>query len=432
MQPGKRRFRLIWVARGLVLLGVVLVMSLGPLVRWVGGASEYKPQQLARSISPAAMQLIRQAWQGITPSRLMDYHTHVVGLGTNGSGCSVHPHMLSWWHPVSRLKFHVYASAAGVYDPLKADQQFVERLVQLVQHIPSHGRHLILAFDQHLGLDGQPILAKTEFHVPNSYILKLSQQHPRLLVPAISIHPYRADAVQRLERWAAKGARVVKWLPNAMGIDPSHRRCDPFYRAMRRLDMILLSHAGEEKAVEAEEDQQLGNPLLLRRPLDLGVKVIVSHCASLGQNQDLDHPQRALRDNFDLFLRLMDQPRYRGRVFGEISAMTQFNRLPRPITTLLRRKELHGRLVNGSDYPLPAINIIIRTSKLEQAGLITAQQRTLLNEIYDYNPLLFDLVTKRTLREPQSGNAFPPAMFMIHPQLDPAPPRSAMAHAGGN
>ena len=30
--------------------------------------------------------------------------------------------------------------------------------------------------------------------------------------------------------------------------------------------------------------------------------------------------------NFDLFLRLMDEKRYEGLVFGEISAMTQFNR----------------------------------------------------------------------------------------------------------
>ena len=37
---------------------------------------------------------------------------------------------------------------------------------------------------------------------------------------------------------------------------------------MKELDLVLLSHGGEEKAVEAEEDQKLGNPLLLRRALD--------------------------------------------------------------------------------------------------------------------------------------------------------------------
>ena len=51
-----------------------------------------------------------------------------------------------------------------------------------------------------------------------------------------------------------------------MGIDPSDPQCDPFYEQMKQLDLVLLSHGGEEKAVEAKEDQKLGNPLLLRRP----------------------------------------------------------------------------------------------------------------------------------------------------------------------
>src|SRR5688500_7690056 len=110
------------------------------------------------------------------------------------------------------------------------------------------------------------------------------------------------------------------------GINPSGPQCDPFYQKMKDLKLVLLSHGGEEKAVESEEDQKLGNPLLLRRALDHGVKVIVAHCAGLGTNQDLDHPGRKAH-NFELFLRLMEDPRYEGRVFGDISAMTQFNRV---------------------------------------------------------------------------------------------------------
>ena len=41
-------------------------------------------------------------------------------------------------------------------------------------------------------------------------------------------------------------------------------------------DRIALD-AGEEKAVEAEEDQKFGSPLLLRLPLDMGVKVTMRH-----------------------------------------------------------------------------------------------------------------------------------------------------------
>jgi predicted TIM-barrel fold metal-dependent hydrolase len=214
--------------------------------------------------------------------------------------------------------------------------------------------------------------------------------------------------------------RIVKWLPNAMGIDPSDPRCRPFYDRMRKLDVALLSHGGAEAAVEAADAQRLGNPLLLRAPLEAGVKVIVAHCAGLGEDEDLDAPARPSVPSWKLFLRLMDDPRWNGLLFGDISAATQANRVPEPLTTLLRREDLHARLVNGSDYPLPAVNVVIRTSKLESLGMITAAERTALNELYDVDPLVFDYVLKRTLRvrDPDgTEHRFAPSVFEENPAL---------------
>ena len=174
--------------------------------------------------------------------------------------------------------------------------------------------------------------------------------------------------------------------------------------------MVLLTHVGEEYAVDAEEDQRLGNPLLFRRPLEMGVTVVMAHAASLGTNEDLDNPGETL-PNFELFLRLMEERRYEGHLYGEISAMTQVNRLPDPLVTLLGRSDLHHRLVNGSDYPLPAINIVIQTRALVRYGMLTPEEREWLNEIYEYNPLLFDYAVKRTIRHPESGNRFPASVF---------------------
>jgi predicted TIM-barrel fold metal-dependent hydrolase len=200
-----------------------------------------------------------------------------------------------------------------------------------------------------------------------------------------------------------------------MGINPSDPQCDPFYQKMKELDLVLLSHGGEEKAVEAEEDQKLGNPLLLRRALDHGVKVIVAHCAGLGTNEDLDDKSKPQVENFDLFVRLMDDKRYEGLVFGETSAMTQFNRAGRPLSTILEREDLHERLVNGSDYPLPAVNMLIRMRPLVRRGYITAEQGDSLKEIYQYNPLLFDFTLKRSLKHPETGRRLPSAVFTRDP-----------------
>ena len=58
--------------------------------------------------------------------------------------------------------------------------------------------------------------------------------------------------------------------------------------------------------------------------------------------------------NFELFAQLMDDARYRTNLFGDISAMTQNNRMS-VVATLLERRDWHERLLNGSDYPLPGV-----------------------------------------------------------------------------
>jgi hypothetical protein len=73
--------------------------------------------------------------------------------------------------------------------------------------------------------------------------------------------------------------------------------------------------------------------------------------------------------------------------------------------------------VNGSDYPLPAVNLLIRTKTLTKRGYITSEERNSLNEIYDYNPLLFDLVLKRTLKLPGTDRKFPSSIFMENVEL---------------
>lgn len=387
------------------------------LIHQIGGAFKHSPEQLSERISSQASDLIKRSFEDIDSDRLIDHHTHIAGLGTNGTGAFVNAKMRTWRHPFHRLKFKVYMSAGGVDEEQNADQQFTDRLKNLIENIPQHGKYRLLAFDKNYRPDGTVNLEKTEFYVPNEYVFDLVSRFPTLFIPNISVNPYRPDAVVELKKWAAKGARVVKWLPNAMGIDPSDPRCYKFYQTMKELDLILLSHGGEEKAVEAEEDQKLGNPLLLRRALDHGVKVIVAHCAGLGSNEDLDDPQRKRVPNFELFLRLMDDKRYEGLVFGEISAMTQFNRLGPPLTTLLAREDLHQRLVNGSDYPLPAVNVLIRPGKLAEYGYIDESERSLLKEIYHYNPLLFDFVLKRTIKLPGANRKLPASIFMTNAAL---------------
>jgi predicted TIM-barrel fold metal-dependent hydrolase len=382
------------------------------------GRPAHEGEPLERALSPAALALVERSLEPFRADPAFDHHVHVVGVGAGGTGCRVNARFTDWAQPWRRMQFAAYQRAAGIEDLAQADVQYAERLVRLAR-AAGVVRLGLLAFDAHHGPGGEAHEAETEFYVPNEHVLRLARAAGDLCAPIASVHPYRPDALAELERCAAAGVRIVKWLPNAQGMDPADPRCNPFYSAMARLDLVLLSHAGEEQAVEAEELQELGNPLRLRRALDAGVRVIVAHCASKGEALDLDDPARPSVACFDLFLRLMDDPRYVGRVFGEISTLTQTLRNGRPLATMLARTDLHERLVNGSDWPLPGVDVIFRGRELAGLGYLSDEEARLVEEVWEVNPLLFDLVLKRTLRHPRTGSSFPPSVFRARAQIAP-------------
>jgi predicted TIM-barrel fold metal-dependent hydrolase len=399
------------LSKAIPALCLTAVILSGCLIDRIGGAFTDEPEDLEKRASSDAGELIARSFEGIDPVRLVDFHAHVVAIGTSAAGAFVNQRMMNGAN-MERLKFLIYESASGIRNRENADEEYVGRLVRLARTIKHPGKYHLLAFDKHYNADGTANEKKTQLYVPNGYVVALAQKYPDVFLPVVSVHPYRRDALQELENWARAGIRYVKWLPNAMGMDPADPAIEPYYGVMKRYRMVLLSHGGEEMAVDAAEDQRLGNPLRLRKPLEMGLRVVVAHAASLGECEDPDRGPRTTASCFDLFLRLMDEPRYVGLLFGEISAMLQFNRMPVPFATLLKRLDLHPRLVNGSDYPLPAINALIHTRALARDGFITSEERRALNEIYRYNPLLFDFVLKRTSRHPETKQKLSASVFM--------------------
>lgn len=398
-----------------MVLSLVLLLTGCPVVDKICGASGKDPEKFFSEASLEARALVDQAFRDLPDKVTYDVHVHVLGDNEKENGCFINPRGKSFWHIFQYLRFEAYLSAGQVKDKKMIDAQYITHLVKLARNSKYAIRLHLLAFDKYYDRDGKVNLEKTEFYIPNEYVFKLSRAYSDIFIPVISVHPYRKDAVAELEKWAKKGARLVKWIPNVQGINPADENIVPFYQAMRKFNMVLLTHSGEEYALDSHDEDHFGNPLLLRLPLDLGVRVIIAHCASAGENEDLDNTQNGKIHNFDLFMRLMDEKKYEELLFADISGVTQFNRMDKALATMLARNDLHSRLVNGSDYPLPAINILIHTGKLVKKGFITKEEQEALNEIYDYNPLLFDFVLKRLVRLPGTKQQFSASVFRNNP-----------------
>jgi uncharacterized protein len=362
--------------------------------------------------------LVRTFWQGVDSSQFWDCHVHVAGVGDGGTGVWITPQMSSLFHPWQNLQRRFYLNASCTEREGSVDEDFVRRLLQCLDAFPRGAKAMLLAFDFHYDERGARREDLSSFFIPNHYAADLARRFPDRFEWICSIHPYRADAIDQLDWSVRHGARAVKWLPSAMGMDPASPKCDRFYQALARSNLPLLTHAGEEQAIAGGSMAELNNPLRLRRPLDQGVRVIVAHCASLGKNIDIDRgPSGPRVEAFELFQRLMGESRYERRLFGEISAVIQTNRIDAALAALIRRAEWHPRLINGSDYPLPGVVPIVSLRRFVQQRFLTEAQAQVLSEIRRYNALLFDFVLKRSLVS--DGQRFMPVVFESRRLFEP-------------
>ncbi len=266
---------------------------------------------------------------------VVDVHCHCAGIGGGNSGCFVSKNLQSSY------KFGIYLKAFGVTREqllAEGDGITIRRISEHVGRSTNVAAALVLAIDGVVDDQGRLDTNRTEFYVPNEFVQRETAKFTNLFWGA-SINPYRPDSIQRLE-WAHRnGARLVKWLPSIMLIDPADERIAPFYKRMVELEMPLLSHTGQERSFTHARDE-LADPVRLELPLKLGVTVIAAHIASTGSNDNE-------RDVDRLAKMMAKHP----KLYSEISSLTQVNKLGYLKEALLR-PEFQGRLLYGTDFPL--------------------------------------------------------------------------------
>ena len=266
---------------------------------------------------------------------ILDMHCHTAGVGDGSSGCFVSKELRN------NFRFNIYLKAFGVTlaeVEEKGDQLLIERLAKRVAESERVGAAIILAMDGVIGDDGKLARNRTEFFIPNEFVAKETAKYPNLFFGA-SINPRRPDALERLQWAKVNGARLVKWLPSIQFIDPSDKSFEPFYRKLVELDLPLLTHAGQERSFTHARDE-LADPVRLELPLDLGVKVIVAHAASTGQNEG--------EEDIDRLIGMLEAY---PNLYSDISSMTQINKQGY-LEKALSESRFEGKLLYGSDFPL--------------------------------------------------------------------------------
>lgn len=216
------------------------------------------------------------------------------------------------------------------------DEVFANHLAKLVR-ASSLRAAVILAQDEVYTASGSK-LDFGSFHVPNDYVLKLASEHPEFL-PAVSIHPARADALNELDRCLEAGAVMLKLLPNCHNVDCNNARYKKFWERMAAARLPLLAHTGGEHTVPVF-DKKLADPRVLRLPLECGVTVIAAHCATKSGLGDPEY-----------FHVLGEMFAGHPNLYGDTSAFNVPIR-GRHVRACLG-EPYAARLIHGSDFPVP-------------------------------------------------------------------------------
>jgi hypothetical protein len=269
------------------------------------------------------------------PTGLLDMHCHTAGIGHCGSGAWVSDSLRNSW------KFPLYLRIfESSLDELKVhgDRDVLNKIAKRLQESQYVSDAVILAMDAPYTADGEANPSAGELFVCNRWLGETLKDFARLHFGA-SVHPARKDAIEEL-RWSKEnGAVLVKWLPNIKAIDPSNPAYTEYYRTLVELDLPLLTHVGAEESFSRADDR-LGDPRLLKLPLECGVRVIAAHVASSGQTDG--------RDNIEHLLEMM--PLY-PNLMADISTLTQMNRT-KYLPVVLNDPRLRDRLMFGTDHPL--------------------------------------------------------------------------------
>jgi predicted TIM-barrel fold metal-dependent hydrolase len=265
-----------------------------------------------------------------------DIHVHVFDIHATYPGSYVCPESrrsLLLRHLMKRM----YGLAGNIAEPQAAVAAQVDGWIRE----SGIDRFVLLALDRAHTPAGEPDLGHTRLAVDNDFVADWSTRQPKALFGA-SIHPFRKDALDELDRLAARGACLVKWIPSAQNIPPDSPRCCTFYDKLARLRLPLLSHTGLEHTLPAF-DQSLNDPRRLVAPLERGVTVIAAHC---GARMYLHE-----RDCFDAWVQTALRHR---NLYGDLSGFClPLHEAPR--RRLLDNPDLASRMLFGSDFPAYAL-----------------------------------------------------------------------------
>ena len=275
-------------------------------------------------------------------TNIIDIHIHLAGTGDEGTGCIMSKKFKS--------SFFYYALLLLAKTKQLNDKVARDTILDVIKTSKNISRVVLLALDCVVEKNGDERPDISGIVTPNEYVIKICSENKDRALFGASIHPYRKDSLDLIDRCVEEGAVLMKWIPSSQGIDPQNRKCFKFYDKLAKIGLPLLCHTGPEtvipKAPNAIEDYN--SPIRLIPALEKGVKVVAAHCATSAFLENQKY--------FDEFLYMINlAEKERLQLYGDVSAFS--NPAKRRFIFKIKENVDQKRLLFGTDYPVPVFDM---------------------------------------------------------------------------
>ena len=256
---------------------------------------------------------------------------------------------------------------------------------------------VVLAFDNVYEVDGTYRGPKqdseddilTSLFVSNHFVKEQCAKNSKLLF-GLSVHPFRDDAIEELNKYHEK-AVLCKWIPSSQMICMSkentvaQKKLVKFYKRLAEIKLPLLFHTGVESSIPSARDgfEKFNSPVYIRKALDMGVTVILAHCGC----SYFDLLQDDVVDEVIEFFKEQENPNNNWDLYADISALFSPFRNLKILKRVLSNISME-KLIYGSDFPNPAKGrkeSIIRTFlRFRKANLLNRYYKISKTELKEY------------------------------------------------
>ena len=187
-------------------------------------------------------------------------------------------------------------------------------------------------------------------------VYELYKKFPNEVIPFFSINPNRVDALDLIDKYVALGFKGAKFLQNYWDIDINNKQYIPYFEKIKSYDLPIIIHTGSEHAVKSNtmyEKIEVAN-----LAIKLGCKVVLAH---FGVNMVMEQKLNKITNNFSFdnqkfgedYFKTLDYLEKNENVYADLSAMIMCFRSKTIEDLAKNQKQIHHKLLFGSDYPVP-------------------------------------------------------------------------------